>query len=44
MERVASPSLRKLDLTEAIKLKDDSVFLIAERAINLKWINISWCN
>jgi hypothetical protein len=33
-----------LDLTEATKLNDNSVLVLASKCVNLKQLNLSWCN
>ena len=44
VQRISSQNLLRLDLTEAVKLRDNSIILLASKAVNLKFINISWCN
>ena len=43
VSKVASPQLEKLDLTEAVLLKNKGVERIAQCAGNLKELNLSWC-
>lgn len=42
--RIACPTLMALDLTEATRLNDDSVLLLAIHCRSLKQLNLSWCN
>lgn len=44
VEKISSKELEQLDLTEALQLKDNQIELLAEKAYNLKHINLSWCN
>ena len=41
--KVASPQLQKLDLTEALLLQAVDVEMIADRAVHLTELNLSWC-
>lgn len=44
IQRIASPYLEYLDLTEGNQLSNHSVLVLASNCINLKRINLSWCN
>ena len=44
IETVASSRLENIDLTEALHLKDHQLTLLANKADNLRHLNISWCN
>ena len=44
LETVRSPRLERLDLTEALLLQDLHLSELAQVAVNLKFLNLSWCN
>jgi hypothetical protein len=43
VNKIACPTLRALDLTEATRLTDHSVLQLALNCTNLREVNLSWC-